>query len=99
MNTSNRWNKFWIGFVLGFVLPITVFMTVYYVAYPQTPFVTFVGFSFRTQILPKIMSLCVAPNLAIFYLFINKEYWYSTRGVIAATLFYAAVIGIVLFTA
>jgi len=99
MKISRRWNKFWTGFVLGFVLPLVVFMLIYFLTYSKTPILTFIDFSFRTQILPKILSLCVAPNLAVFYLFLNKEFWYATRGVIAATILYALTVGIVLFTA
>ena len=80
------WNKFWIGLALGTVLPLVFFFLVYLFGYSKTPFGEFMRFAFVMHALPKILSLCAIPNLAIFYLFLNKEYWYATRGVIAATL-------------
>ena len=81
-----RWNKFWIGLALGIVLPLAIFLLVYVVVYSKTPFGEFLGYALLMQALPKILSLCAIPNLAVFYLFLNKEYWRTTQGVIAATL-------------
>ena len=86
MILSRRWNKFWTGLALGIVLPFVFFLLVYLIGYSKTPFGEFLEFAFVIRALPKIFSLCVIPNLAIFYLFLNKEYWYATRGVITATL-------------
>ena len=86
MILNRRWNKFWIGLALGAVLPLVVFLVIYYVAYSKTPFGEFLEFAFMIKALPKILSLCIFTNLAVFYLFLNKEYWYATRGVITATL-------------
>ena len=86
IHKERRWNKFWIGLVLGVVLPCAVFLLVYLFVYSKTPWGEFFKYAFVMQALPKIFSLCVIPNLAVFYLFLNKEYWLTTRGVIAATL-------------
>ena len=86
MVLSRRWNKFWIGLALGIVLPVIALLLVYFFGYRITTFGKFIEFAIKMHALPKIISLCVIPNLAIFYLFLNKEYWYATRGVIAATL-------------
>ena len=83
---NRRWNKFWIGLTLGVVLPLVVFMMVFLIGYGQMPFGEFLMVSFKMKALPKILSLCAIPNLIIFYLFLNKEFWWATRGVIAATL-------------
>jgi len=97
MKLSRRWNKFWIGFAPGIMLPLTVFILIYFISYSKTPFVIFIKFIYMSQMLPKILSLCAVSNFAIFYLFLNKEYWYATRGVIAATLLFALGVGITLF--
>ena len=86
MVIGRRWNKFWIGLALGIVLPLVAFFLIYLLGYSKTPFGNFMEYAFKIRALPKILSLCVIPNLAIFYLFLNKEYWYATRGVITATL-------------
>ena len=74
--------------LLGAMLPLVFFFLVYLIGYSKTPFCEFLEFAFVMHALPKILSLCAIPNLAIFYLFLNKEYWYATRGIIAATLLY-----------
>ena len=86
IHKDRRWNKFWIGLALGAVLPVVIFLLVYLFIYSKTPFVEFLEYALVMQALPKILSLCALPNLAVFYLFLNKEYWRTTRGVIAATL-------------
>ena len=80
------WNKFWIGLALGIALPVVIFLLVYFFVYSKTPFGEFLEYAFVIRALPKIFSLCVLPNLGVFYLFLNKEYWLTTRGVITATL-------------
>ena len=97
MILSRRWNKFWIGLTLGFVLPLVVFFLIYFIGYSKTNFSKFLEYAIMREALTKILSLCVFPNLAIFYLFLNKEFWYATRGVITATLFFAISIAVILF--
>jgi len=72
--------------MLGIVLPLVIFCLVYHFGYSKTPFGEFMEYAFVMRALPKFLSLCTIPNLAVFYFFLNKEYWRSTRGVIAATL-------------
>jgi len=86
MKLSRRFNKFWIGLALGMILPLAIFLLVYQIGYSNTPFNEFMKFSFMIGALAKIFSLCVFPNLAIFYLFLNNEYWRATRGIITATI-------------
>ena len=86
MALSRRWNKFWIGLALGIVLPLIVFLLVYCIGYSKKSFGEFLETAFIIQALPKILCMCVLPNLVVFYLFLNREFWYATRGVITATL-------------
>ena len=83
---GRRWNKFWIGLALGILLPLVAFMLIYYFGYPKIHFDKFISHVVMMKALPKMLSLCAIPNLAIFYLFLNREYWYATRGIITATL-------------
>ena len=86
MKISRRWNKFWIGLLLGVFLPLLVFLLIYLIGYSKSTLMEFVQYALMMLVLPKILSLCIVPNLAIFYFFLNKEFWYATRGVITATL-------------
>ena len=97
MKLSRRWNKFWTGLILGVFLPLSVFFLIYLIGYSKSPFEEFLRQTVMMLVLPKIMSLCVVPNLAVFYLFLNKEFWYATRGVITATLLCTLAIIVVKF--
>ena len=97
MKISRRLNKFWIGLALGIVLPLITFILVYLIGYSKTPLEDFLEFAFVIRALPKILSMCAIPNLAIFYLFLNKEYWYATRGVITATILCTLVVVVIKF--
>jgi len=99
MAISRRWNKFWIGLVLGIILPLAVFFLVYYIGYSRTPFGEFLEYAIMIQALPKILCLCVLPNLIIFHLFLNREFGYATRGIFAATLLCALGIVVIKFFA
>jgi len=99
MNLTRHWNKFWIGLALGMVLPLVAFLLVYLIGYSDMPFGDFMKFAFIMGALAKILSLCAIPNLAIFYLFLNKEYWYATRGVIAATILCTLAVVVIKFIA
>jgi hypothetical protein len=83
---SKRWNRFWIGLVPGALLPVAFFAGIYFTLYAHMPVGDYIGYTLLNQTLPKLMSLCVVPNLLLFYLFLNKEYWYATRGVMTSTL-------------
>jgi hypothetical protein len=94
MNGMNRrWNNLWIGLIVGLALPLLVFLGFYLIMYARVPFSEYVCYTLKMRTLPKILSLCAIPNLGIFYILLNKEYWWATRGIIAAMFVY--VLGIV----
>jgi len=97
MPISRRWNKFWIGLTLGIVFPVISFLLIYFFGYSKANILQFIDFAYKTLVLSKILSLCVIPNLAIFYFFLNREYWYTTRGIICSTLLYTLAILVILF--
>ena len=99
MLISRRLNNFWIGLALGIVLPLFVILFIYLFGYSNKTFSEFLAAAIIRKVLPKILSLCVIPNLAVFYFFLNKEFWYATRGVIAATLLCTISIVIIKFLA
>jgi hypothetical protein len=47
------------------------------------------------HVLSVVLSLCLIPNLGMFFLFINKEYYKTTRGIILSTLVYGFIIVVV----
>ena len=97
MKIPRRFNKFSIGITLGALLPLLFFLLIFIIAHADSTFKEFIQRTHSMLVLPKIMSLCIIPNLAIFYFFLNKEFWYTTRGIIAATLIYTLVIFVIIF--
>lgn len=52
-------------------------------------FSVFVQNMWQMKILMKLLSICVFPNLGIFFIFYRMKYDMAARGVIMATFMYA----------
>ena len=48
----------------------------------------FFKFLLMGRVLSAVLSLCLIPSLGMFFLFINREYYKTTRGIILSTLLY-----------
>lgn len=85
------------GLILGILAPALTLLIIY--------LIKFLGFNLRelidllvsSGVFTKILSLCVIPNLALFFLFLNKYYYETTRGILMATIIVAAFIFITKF--
>lgn len=91
------YNKIVTGLVLGIFLPVICTMLFYVVKHPAKSFYDFLVLVTEMNVMSPILSLCALPNLGIFYLFLNKEWWYSARGVLLATLLWALLVFTVKF--
>ncbi|MBN2772948.1 MAG: hypothetical protein JXR31_01775 [Prolixibacteraceae bacterium] len=80
------------GFATGFLLPFFIFIIIYLIRYPEVPLFEYLSRLWDFNILIKILSLCVFPNLFIFLLYIRRKMDFAARGVLAATLIYALVV-------
>jgi len=78
-----------VGFVTGMLLPFLIFVVIYLVRNPDVPVFHYLSGLWQFNLLLKIMSLCVFPNLLIFLLYIRRKMDYAARGVLAATFVYA----------
>jgi hypothetical protein len=81
-----------LGFALGIGVPILTFLIFYLWKADTMTLPEYVRFLADVQALPKLMSLAVIPNLGIFFLFLRKDHYYATRGVLAATIVLAILI-------
>jgi hypothetical protein len=77
------------GAVLGIILPLITFTIYYLVLHSYMPIVDFIAYLKGGEIFVATLSLCVIPNLLLFYIFIWTNRDKSSRGVILATLLYA----------
>ena len=92
MKINRRWNKFGIGLALGFLLPLTGFLLYFYIQFTKYHIDVSLKNTVLLVALPQMISICIIPNFIIFYLFLNKEYWYATRGVIIASVLYTMLV-------
>ena len=73
-------NKTWFGIVIGLLVPAVVY-SIYYFIISHYP------------IKQINISLCMVTNLIPFYIFLNRQNNNAAKGVLIATIVYAAVIG------
>lgn len=89
MKSRYTLNNFTLGLVLGILAPIVTMLIVYFSRFTQYIFTELIDYLINTQVFTKIVSLCVIPNLILFFVFIWLNYLYSARGVLMATIVFA----------
>ncbi len=94
---QNKIKKFdidsiWIGFVIGVISPLMALLLFYKIKFGDMTPSEFKHLLDTGGIFSHVISLCVIVNLAIFYLFLNKEKYKATRGILLSTLIYAGYI-------
>ncbi|NOQ27441.1 MAG: hypothetical protein GQ564_18925 [Bacteroidales bacterium] len=86
---SSKINNIKLGMLLGIIAPILSMLVIYLVKFSEYNFQELIDFLLARRIFTKIISLCVIPNLALFFFFLNKNYYYSARGVLISTVLFA----------
>lgn len=90
---SKKWNNYWLGFGLGLIVPCLFLIGYWLYSYSFMPLIPmFILYLLKGKVLAPVISLCVIPNLAIFYLFLNAEKFRSSRGAVFATILYGFLI-------
>ncbi|MBN2682338.1 MAG: hypothetical protein JXR58_07505 [Bacteroidales bacterium] len=90
----NKLNKLSIGLVLGLILPIIILFIVYNASYNAMTFSEFVKYTEEFDLFTKIVSICVLPNLGLFFLFIKRNMLMGARGVLFSVIVYLIFIAI-----
>ena len=89
---NRKYNRFWLGAAIAFLLPI-IFLVVYWLwSYKMMSLIRFIEFLLSGRVLAPVISLCVVPNLGAFFLFLNREYYRTARGMILSTILYGLLI-------
>jgi len=92
LRKRNRYDRMLIGWLIGTMVPIVIFLITYQVKYSEMEFLVFLKSMWQMKIFLKLLSLCVFPNLGLFFLFYRNKYDMAARGVIMATFIYAFVV-------
>ena len=78
-------DKTWLGFILALLAPIITLAIVFVYKFDNYTLDEFIDFLKSMHIMSKLFSLCVIPNLGLFFLFIWGNLLRGSRGVLAAT--------------
>jgi len=92
MDKKKRLNSTYLGILLGTVVPAITVYIYYFYKFKTLTFVNFLKRLDAVGIASAIVSLCALPNLLVFFIFIWINYLYSARGVVFATMLYAALV-------
>lgn len=94
----SKFNTFWVGTLLGLFIPaITVILFYYKFSPGNFDFADFINYTKYLNLTGSIISLCVIPNLLLFFIFIWTEKYFSARGVVFSTLVYVVLVIIIKF--
>jgi len=89
-------NKPVIGLALGLVLPLITFLIMF--AVNSTPSLSaFILNLKNTNALLPTLSLCVLPNLILFFIFKKLNHWYAIKGVVISVFLYTVAVVVLKF--
>ncbi len=83
---KSKFNNIPVGIILGLLTPLVIFL-IFYLVQGMPADMSLHSFIFQYSIrnvLPNILSLCAIPNLLIFWLFLQKGNYLSSKGIIIA---------------
>ncbi len=90
--TNTKYDQIQFGFLPGLLGPLLVFVIVFFIQGHDQLFFEYIKNLWTFDVLIKLLSLCVFPNLLLFLFFIRKKYDRAARGVLMATFIYAFVV-------
>ena len=85
-------NSLIVGSLVGLLVPATAISLYFLATGENRGIIDSLAETQRIRLLAPLLSLAVLPNLAVFYLLLQRNRYQSVRGVILATLFYALTI-------
>jgi hypothetical protein len=95
---KKKGNSVWLGLIAGILLPVIVMTLVYIMKFSGYPIEYFKQQLMEMKLFSKYISVCVYPNLGLFFIFIWANRLLSARGVLMATILLAIVVFILKFS-
>ncbi len=90
-------NTLGFGTFAGILVPALFFLLVYLVKEYPMALTDFIRQFYWFKALPKLVSLCLLPNLIVFFIFMRFDYLKAARGVILSLFIYAVLILVLKF--
>jgi hypothetical protein len=91
------WNSLILGLILGLAWPAVVMVLFYLFKFMNYPLDIFLEQLLEMGLFTKFVSVCVYPNLLLFFIFIWRKLLYSARGVLMATILLGILVMILKF--
>lgn len=93
-----KFNTFWTGALSGLAIPALSIFLFYLIFAPENfSFTDFINYTRYVRLTSPVISLCVLPDLLLFFIFIWTDKYFSARGVITATLVYVMLVLLIKF--
>jgi hypothetical protein len=90
------YNSQLIGLIIGLLLPVVVMFIFYEVRNMQSIEIFFAQIM-KVGVLTHLISLCVVPNLLVFFIFMWTNRLLSAKGIIGATFIYTFIVLVLKF--
>jgi hypothetical protein len=90
MKKPNKYDNMILFTCVGIIVPLITFVIAYYFLKDRYYVNNMLAFLKDKEILTKLIALCAIPNLGVFMLVLNREWYRAARGVILATILLSA---------
>jgi len=94
---KSKLNNIYLGLITGISMPVTSFFLLYKIGYDNFSVRGYIDLMSAADILTKVLSLTVIPNLLLFFIFIWTNKLVSARGVLLSTIIYSVLIFVIKF--
>ena len=81
-----------LGVLTGIVFPVIVLCGYYFINYSYMSLSGFLNYLILGGVYLPLISLCVVANLLVFFIFIWREDYQTTRGILLSTFLYAGIV-------
>jgi hypothetical protein len=92
MKFSEKFDKVIIGLISGLVLPLIVGLTIYAFSSGHQSIAAYLNRIADRDIVTHAISLCVFPNIVIFFIYNQADMLRATKGVLAMTIVWAVIV-------
>jgi hypothetical protein len=95
MNVYEKYDKVLTGIISGLIFPFIIGMIIYLFSAEHLSIHSYLVRIIDSKIVTHSITLCVFPNIIIFLIFNRLDMLRATRGVLAITIFWAALVFVV----
>jgi hypothetical protein len=92
MKFSEKFDKVIVGVISGLAFPLLVGLIIYAFSSGHQSIAAYLTRISNSDIITHAISLCVFPNIIIFFLFNQFDMLRATRGVLAMTIVWAVIV-------